>query len=624
MPFKNFTGSSDGNSGAGSSGGNSGGGSGNSSGGSGGMSSAMGAPPFVKGDFDPMSMLTDYNERFKNAGPTLFRDEIVQQVIAILIGKNKPNCILAGPAGVGKTRIVENIAWRIANKDPLIPPQLQKCKIYELPLSNIVAGSGVVGDLESKAKAIVDFAADPANNAVIFIDEIHNLVGGKGINSTYKQIAEILKPALARGEFKCIGATTTQEYKKLAREPALNRRFSRVIVDEFTNEQTIEILKNLRSPFMTHYSNKVVLTDDILETVVRLANEYHDAGNHRPDSAITLLDRACGEAIVQRKVQEENAKNDPLLRQLLASQPVIALSTKQIKRTALKMITGNAKKSDFEADETSKALKAVIKGQDAAIDEVVAELRRRDMDLFPKKRPLTMLFAGGSGVGKTELTKLVSHQLTGEDPIILNMTEYHSPASINRIIGSPAGYVGSDSNQELPFDILESNPYKIVLLDEFEKADRSVQRLFMSAFDEGSIKTSRGDLVDFSRTIIIATTNAGHTNQAASIGFGTQSSNANSAKQATAKLKGNFDVELLNRFRRIIPFAFMTEDIYRDILQTQYQTEIARLAIEKPMLQFVPAIPDDRLNEIVTDTFVPEFGARHARDAVQKFIEEQV
>lgn len=577
-------------------------------------------PPQSKGGIDPMDMVINYNEKFAHEGKILFRDDVVRQVMAVLIGKKKPNCALIGPAGVGKTKIVEDIAFRIASNDPEVPDQLKNAVIYELPLSNIVSGSRYVGDLEEKLKSVMDFMADPANHAILFIDEIHQLAKTSNAQ-TYGQIAQILKPALARGDIKTIGATTTQEANTLLNDPALNRRFSRIIVDEFTNEQTVEILKNIRPGFTTHYGNRVAMTDDLMETVVALANEYSQAGSHRPDNAITLLDRACGEAIITRKKQEAMAQNDPALMLALQSMPVIQLTERQIKRTAISIMTGNAQKKDFDIDTTRQILKRTLKGQDDVIEKVLKLLRQYDMDLFPKTKPMTIMFSGNSGVGKTEMTKIIAQELTGNKPIILNMTEYHSPASINRIIGSPDGYVGSDSDKELPFDGLESNPYQVILLDEFEKGDKSVQRLFMSAFDEGYIKTSKGKTLDFTRTIIIATTNAGHTNRTATIGFNQPAP----SKAATVKsLKSDFDIELLNRFRDIIEFHPLDKDIYREILANQYREEAARIIREKPHIKLVPDIPDDDLDRLVAETYVPEFGARPANKTVRDYIESQV
>ena len=570
--------------------------------------------------FDPMDFLIDYNQKFANAGKTLFRDEIVLQTLAILIGKNKPNCVLVGPAGVGKTKIAEDIAWRIVSHDPILPDKLKKAHVYELPLSNIVEGSKYVGDLEEKLKAVVSFIADPANDAIVFIDEIHVLVSTD--SQTYGKIAQILKPALSRGDIRTIGATTTQEASKFFNDPALNRRFSRVIVDELTNEQTVEILKFMRPGFTAHYNNRIAMTDDLFESVVQLANEYRAAGSHRPDSAITLLDRTCGEAIVNRKVQEDLAKADPALLMALQANPVIQITDRQIKRTALRIMTGNAKKKDFDVDKARDNLKAGLRGQDDVIEDVLKKIRQYDMDLFPKKKPMTLLFTGDSGVGKTEMTKIIAQELTGAKPIILNMTEYSSDSAINRIIGSPAGYMGHESNRELPFDILDSNPYQVILLDEFEKGDRAVQRLFMQVFDEGLLTTHYGKTIDFTRTIIIATTNAGHTNKHATVGFGDQS--IKSRSDAVKTLKSDFDTELLNRFRAIIDFHPLDENVYRDIMAHRYHEEIVRIKAAHPRISLPDDIPDADLDELVKRTYVKEFGARPVEQAVQGYIESHV
>lgn len=569
---------------------------------------------------DALDLLINYNDRFKNAGPTLFRDEVVQQTIATLIGKTKPNALLVGPAGTGKTKIAEDIAWRIANNDPLIPSQLKKCIVYELPISNLVAGSGIVGQLEEKVKAVIDFAEDKNNHAILFIDEIHQLVGDT--SRIYSTIAQILKPALARGDIHVIGATTSQEANNLMDDPAFNRRFTQIIVDELTQEQTVEILKLMKPGFFTHYGNKIALDDSMLPTVVQLADTYKKAGYHRPDNAITLLDRTIGEAIIQRKVLEEKAKNDPALLQAIRSVPIIPITEKQVKSTALRLMTGNHKKDDLDIDLLKMKL-ASIKGQDNIISEIINIVQRKELGLFPQETPTTLLFAGTSGVGKTEIVKILASVMTGVKPITLNMTEYHSPASINRIIGAPAGYIGSDSNAELPFDCLESNPYQIILLDEFEKGDRAVQRLFMSAFDEGYIKTNRGKIVDFSKAIIIATTNASHTGKAATMGFVSQTERPTIAS-ITKSLAPYFDTELLNRFNRIITFNHLDKEIYRTIVADIYNREATRILNEHRRIKLPITIPDTDLDDIVNKTYVPEFGARPAKKAVRDYIEAQV
>jgi ATP-dependent Clp protease ATP-binding subunit ClpC len=255
------------------------------------------------------------------------------------------------------------------------------------------------------------------------------------------------------------------------------------------------------------------------------------------------------------------------------------------------------------------------------IGKITDALLRDDKQLFPRVRPLTFLFAGNSGVGKTEVTKILAEHITNVQPIIINMTEYHDSASINRIIGSPAGYVGSDSDTELPFDMLESNPYQIILLDEFEKGSKNVQTLFMQAFDEGYIKTSRGKIVDFSKAVVIATTNAGHTGkEVRRVGFTQEEENK---KEMTVKrLSAWFDIALLNRFNHILTFNPLEKDIYREIVQSQYGKEITRVKDINRRITLPDIMPDDILDEIVEETYVKEFGARPARRAVQDYIEK--
>lgn len=577
----------------------------------------MPAPSLPQNDVDVTDFLINYNEKFKNNGTTLFRDAVVKQTLSVLLGKNKPNAILVGPAGVGKTRIVEDLAYRIATKDAWIPDALRDYTIYELILSAMIANSQYVGQIEAKINAVIEFAADPKNKAIIFIDEIHLLMSD---NQTYDKIAQILKPALARGDIKVIGATTSQEYRKLKDDPAFNRRFSTVLVDELSREQTIEILKNARMSYLTHYNNKISIADDVLETVALLADQYRTNDSHRPDGALTILDRAIGNAIVDRKVQEQLALTDPNIKLMIQSVPIIPITERIVTKTAKQLMTGSNDAKDNLDMNSLKSRLTVIKGQDDVIDTMINELQRNDLALFDRKKPLTALFIGPSGVGKTELTKLIATELTGVKPIILNMTEYNSSASINRIIGAPAGYVGSDSNAELPFDCLTTNPYQVILLDEFEKCDKSVQRIFMSVFDEGTLKTNRGNIIDFSKCIIIATTNAVHDTMKHPIGL---ISNSQDDKTSISDLSQYFDTALLNRFELRLTFHALSRDTYREILSSQYTKEITRINNERHTTLPVD-MPTDDLDKLTKDTYEEQFGARPAERAVRRYIEDKM
>ena len=575
------------------------------------------------------SLLINYNDMFKDATPIKFRDEIIEQTLSILIGKNKPNALYIGSAGVGKTCIVEDIARRLENDDPLIPDSLKGYTIYSLPLQNIVSGSTLVGMVEQKMQAVIEFASDPKNKAILFIDEIHLMLSARH----YTDIAEILKPALARGEIKVIGSTTLQESKDFMDNPAFNRRFTRVIVDELSKSQTIEILKDIKPSYYNHYNKQVQFKDDILEALVAIADDYHLAGNHRPDTAITLMDRAIADTILFYKTAEQEMTTQKLLAKTaedrqraqdtidaIHSMPFFRLTVEQIKKTAIRMMTGTSSKTELDIEALERDLE-YIKGQDEALAEICNAVERNDFELFPHKRPLTFLLVGPSGVGKTEIAKVLGKDLTTSPIITLNMTEFSGEDSINKIVGSVVGFIGSDSNAELPFDSLASNPYAVILLDELEKAHKSVQRLFMQAFDEGYIKSNRnGQVIDFSKAIIIATSNAAHKEVKNPLGFNTEDAKT-SYKSEVKELSKWFDNELLNRFDHIIQMNELNEDIYREIVVDIYEREVTRIKAEKRTLKLPDKIPDKDLDEIVERTYVPSFGARPANKAVREYIE---
>ncbi|WP_371793109.1 AAA family ATPase [Streptomyces sp. NBC_01471] len=606
---------------------------GTGNGGGGGLpprSPSMGMPSSGGPPDDVTDLLVDYNEKFKNADPTMFRDTLIEQVLSVVISKTKPNALLVGSAGVGKTKIVEDIARRIALGDTLIPDQLKNHTIYELPIANIIAGTGVVGSLEEKVKAIVEFASDPKNKVILFMDEMHQITGGSSSHSdaTGRKISQILKPALARGDMSVIGATTSTESRAFDEDPAFARRFSRLIVDELSVEQTLAVLTTVRPGLMAHYLHRIGVSDDVLGSVVQIAEAISRAGQHRPDHAITLLDRAMADRVLEQKkliVQAENA-GDTALAQTLRFIPQVPLTSTRVLDVAKRLMTGNAQRKDLDIAALGATLTSRLQGQDEVFATLMDRLTREELNLFPTKTPTTWLFAGASGVGKTETVKLIAEGMTGMEPIILNMTEFHSAWSTSKILGAPPGFVGSDSNQELPFDTLESNPHRVILLDEFEKADKAVQRLFLSAFDEGYIRNAHGKMLDFSKALVICTTNAAQEAlDGRMIGFGSNPKSI-SNQSLTRALQQAFDAELLGRFSLVVGFNPIDRETYRQIMAADYERQRERIVEAKPRLaQTLPAsMPDDELRAIEEATYVESQGARPARKAVRIWIEDHL
>lgn len=577
--------------------------------------------PTLTGGSDINDMLINYNETYKSATPALFRDEIVTQTMSIISSSRKPNALLVGPAGVGKTAIVEEIARRIANKEASVPPQLANTTIYELPIATLVAGAGVVGDLENRITEIIKFAQDANNDALLFIDEIHLIADSN--NTTYAKIAQILKPAMARGYIRVIAATTMGEAKKLDDDPAFKRRFSSVIVDELTREQTRQILDIVLPGMLTHYQNKVTVAPDVLDDIVMTADRLMSTG-HRPDTAITLLDRALSHSVISHHaaIQEALASGNTTSAQMLQQITHIPLTAKRLNTIAMLLVTGQSQPPHLDVTALETELSR-LRGQEEVLPRIVDALRRRELNIFPSTRPTSWLFAGASGVGKSETATIISSMVTGQKPIILNMAEYHDSASINRIIGSPTGYVGSDSAKERPFDTLASNPYRVIVLDEFEKADMSVQRLFLSALDTGEIQMANGPAVDLSRCIVIATTNAGRQKLSGSqMGFGDHKHSM--SKQSLAKeLQKSFDAELLGRFDDLIAFMPLGADDYAQILRDEYDRQVKRICAERPDLSFNP-IDDDTIARLVDETWLVDQGARPAIRAIRALIEDML
>lgn len=577
--------------------------------------------PTLTGGSDINDMLINYNETYKSATPALFRDEIVTQTMSIISSSRKPNALLVGPAGVGKTAIVEEIARRIANKEASVPPQLANTTIYELPIATLVAGAGVVGDLENRITEIIKFAQDANNDALLFIDEIHLIADSN--NTTYAKIAQILKPAMARGYIRVIAATTMGEAKKLDDDPAFKRRFSSVIVDELTREQTREILDIVLPGMLTHYQNKVTVTPDVLDEIVMTADRLMSTG-HRPDTAITLLDRALSHSVISHHgaIQEALVSGNTTSAQMLQQITHIPLTAKRLNTIAMLLVTGQSQPPHLDVTALQTELSR-LRGQEEVLPRIVDALRRRELNIFPSTRPTSWLFAGASGVGKSETATIISSMVTGQKPIILNMAEYHDSASINRIIGSPTGYVGSDSAKERPFDTLASNPYRVIVLDEFEKADMSVQRLFLSALDTGEIQMANGPAVDLSRCIVIATTNAGRQKLSGSqMGFGDHKHSV-SKQSLTKELQKSFDAELLGRFDDLIAFMPLDADDYAQILHDEYDRQVKRICAERPDLSFDP-IDDDTIAQLVDETWLVDQGARPAIRAIRALIEDML
>jgi ATP-dependent Clp protease ATP-binding subunit ClpE len=555
------------------------------------------------------------------------REKEIQRVIQILNRRAKNNPALIGEPGVGKTAVAEGLALKIVEKK--VPEKLLDKQVYLIDFTALVAGTQFRGQFEARVKGIID-EVKSLGNVILVIDEVHNIVGGGG-NDGALSAANIMKPALARGEIQVIGATTLSEYRKyIEKDAALERRFQPVIVEEPTPQETIEIIKGIRDYYEEHH--KIVVSDDIIKQAVVLSKRFIQ-GRFLPDKAIDVIDEAGSAAnlknetltkltILKRKLKEieeekENAVStdsiedyqraaDLKSRECMLKDEISSLEqicentviTSEDIANVVEMWT-NVPVKKLTQDESEKltglenVFKKSIIGQDDAANKVAAAIRRKRAGIELKMRPASFLFVGPTGVGKTEFVKVMAESLFGsrDELVVLDMTEYQEQHSVSKMIGSPPGYVGYEEAGQLT-EKVRRKPYCVILFDEIEKAHPSVYNILLQILDEGRLTDSQGRNVSFENTVIVLTSNAG-------IGFGTEAlgfspADESDEKKAFDKLQQIFKPELLNRIDEIIAFNKLKPNDFKQICKL-IVSELERAILEKGITL---SITDEALTEI--------------------------
>ena len=581
------------------------------------------------------------------------REQEIYRVMQILNRRTKNNPCLIGEPGVGKTAIAEGIAQRIA--DGNVPAKLQRKEIYLLDLTGLLAGTQFRGQFESRVKGLL---ADVKKhgNVILFIDEVHTLVGA-GDSEGSMNAANILKPALSRGEIQLIGATTFTEYRKnIEKDAALERRFQPVKVGEPSITETVEVLKGVRKYYEAFH--RVKLSDQVVQRAVVLAERYI-TDRFLPDKAIDLMDEACSCASLENqelaeydRVMAKNAalegeiedisRADPVDYERLAEkksqaaqlqEQLAALAPAALERPVeeehlarvIELWTGIPASKIQETElrrvaELEKSLGKKVIGQEEAIAQLAAAVRRSRVRISPRKRPASFIFVGPTGVGKTELVKVLSQELFDNvEPLIrLDMSEFMEKHSVSRIIGSPPGYVGYDEAGQLT-EKVRRRPYSIVLLDEIEKAHPDVLNILLQILDEGKITDAQGRVVSFENTIIVMTSNAGSQIREGSLGF-TKSGVQMAREKAEKALADFLRPEFLARVDEVI--------VFRPLSQEDFQG-IARLMIEelKPALLEKGIRFDcqpEALEQIAKEAFGHKSGARDIRKLIRQRVEDPI
>lgn len=574
--------------------------------------------------------------------PVIGRDEEISRMIQVLSRKTKNNPVLVGEAGVGKTALALGLAQRIASGD--VPFELADMRILELDMMSVVAGTRFRGDFEERMNQIID-EIEADGKIILFIDELHTIIGsGSGIDSTL-DAANILKPALARGTLHMVGATTQAEYQKhIEKDAALSRRFAKITIEEPNVSEAIDILKGLRASYEDYH--RVTITDEAVETAVKAAHRYLTSKN-LPDSAIDLLDEAS--ATVQGRIKKEAKREITPLDEALLSGDMKAAAKQykanqkaklpkpalvdadQIMQT-LSRLSGIPVEKMTQADSKrylnleAELHKRVI-GQDEAVSAISRAIRRNQSGIRTGKRPIgSFMFLGPTGVGKTELAKTLAEVLFDDESALLrfDMSEYMEKFAASRLNGAPPGYVGYDEGGELT-EKVRNKPYSVLLFDEVEKAHPDIFNILLQVLDDGVLTDSRGRKVDFSNTIIIMTSNLGATalRDDKTVGFGARDiSHNHQAMQARImeELKKAYRPEFINRIDEKVVFHSLEEEQLREIVKIMVKPLVSALAEKGIELKFQPAA----LKYLAQDGYDVEMGARPLRRTIQTQVEDKL
>ena len=573
--------------------------------------------------------------------PVIGRDKEVKRVMEILCRRTKNNPILIGEAGVGKTAIVEELSRLIANDE--VPNNLLGKKVISLDMATMVAGTKYRGEFEERMKKVIKELEDN-DDIILFIDEIHTLVGAGGAEGAI-DASNILKPALARGKIRCIGATTTLEYKKfIEKDSALERRFQKIYIKEPSIEETLNILNNLK-PIYEKYHN-VIVPDNVINNIITLSEKYIFDRN-RPDKEIDILDEVCSmvsmkdnkDIIKKRNLKKEierlgEEKNSYIIdnnidkaydirkkeTELLSILNKIELSSVRDKNEitiddVAFVINSRTSTPIYEVmedlssgiNDIKNSLKSKIIGQDKAIDSLIEMTKR--IKFGYNDRVYSSLFVGPTGVGKSALAKWYANNIVGESNFIkLDMSEYGDSTSVNKILGSSPGYVGYDDNKNI-LEEVRNKPNSVILLDEIDKAHPSVINLFYQILEEGKIKNSKGIEVRFNNAIIIMTSNIGF--EINSIGF-------NKKNSTLSSLKSYFSNAFINRIDNIIVFNKLSEGNIKDIINVKLEDIVNKY--KSVNISFT----DNLVNDIVSECKYNEFGARRIDKIINSKVENKI
>ena len=582
--------------------------------------------------------------------PVIGRDDEIIRVIEILNRRTKNNPVLIGEPGVGKTAVVEGLAQKIVDGD--VPHKLQGKQVIRLDVVSLVQGTGIRGQFEERMQKLME-EIRKREDIILFIDEIHEIVGAGSAGDGNMDAGNILKPALARGELQLVGATTLNEYRIIEKDAALERRMQPVKVDEPTVEETITILKGIQKKYEDYHH--VQYTDAAIEAAATLSNRYIQ-DRFLPDKAIDLLDEAGSKmnltlnfvdpkVIDQRLIEAENlksqatreedfekaayfrdqiAKYKEMQKKKVTDQDTPIISEKTIEHIIeqkTNIPVGDLKeKEQSQLIHLAEDLKSHVIGQDDAVDKIAKAIRRNRVGLGTPNRPIgSFLFVGPTGVGKTELSKQLAIELFGsaDSMIRFDMSEYMEKHSVAKLVGAPPGYVGYDEAGQLT-EKVRRNPYSLILLDEVEKAHPDVMHMFLQVLDDGRLTDGQGRTVSFKDAIIIMTSNAGTGKAEASVGFG--AAREGRTNSVLGELGNFFSPEFMNRFDGIIEFKALSKDNLLQIVELMLADVNKRLSSNNIHLDVTEKVKE----KLVDLGYDPKMGARPLRRTIQDYIEDAI